>query len=202
MARKWVLAFSVLLGLGLAVSVPWLLAVWTDDTSSDGKIAVVIVLAVLAAAAFSIALLLLYHVATVRIPRLLRRLAIWVTFRTVREALSRQAIAVEPMGITPIDDEVGIGLPLGLQEGLATGDRFVVLNAASQEKWGVIQVYETSENSCICSVFDRINPEFWDSLEARMRYNACPPKGVTIRREIPDEYLLDWLTRLLKTPRG
>ena len=202
MARKWALPFSVLLGLSLAVSVPWLLAVWTEDVSSGGEIAVVIILAVLMAIAASVVLLLLYRVATVSIPRLLRRIMVWVTFKTVREALSRQAIAVEPMGITPIEDGVGIGLPLGFQDGLGSGERFLVLNAASQEKWGVLQVSEIQEKSCVCSVFDRINPEFWDGLERRVRHDASPPRGVIIRREIPEEYLLDWLSRLLNAPRG
>ena len=202
LARKWALPFSVLLGLGLAVSVPWLLAVWTDGTSSNGEIAVVVVLAVVMAAAAGIALLLLYHLATVRIPRLLRRLAVWVTFRTVRDALSKQALVVELSGLTQIGEAVGIGLPLGLRDGLVIGERFAVLNAASQEKWGTLQVSEIREESCICSVFDRINQEFWDGLEGRMRYDASPPRGVTIRREIPEEYLLDWLSRLLNAPRG
>ena len=127
---------------------------------------------------------------------------VWVTFRTIHKFLAEIEPAVESIGITPIDDDVGVGLPLGLRDGLATGDRFVVLNAASQEKWGVIQVYEINQDSCICSVFDRINLEFWDSLETRMRREASPPQGVTIRREIPKEHLLDWLSRLLKTPRG
>ena len=202
MVRKWALPFSVLLGLGLAVSIPLLLAIWTDDASSNGRIAVVVVLAFLMPVAASVVLLLLHHLATVTIPRLLRRFMVWVTFRTIHKFLAEIEPVVKPIGITPIDDDVGVGLPLGLRDGLATGDQFVVLNAASQEKWGVIQVYEVHEDSCICSVFDRINLEFWDSLETRMRREASPPQGVTIRREIPEEHLLDWLTRLLKTPRG
>ena len=201
-ARTWVLPFSVLLGLGLAVSIPWLLAVWTDDVSSNTRIAVVVILAVLVAVVFSFILLLLYHLATVRIPRLSRNIMVWATFKTVRDAFSRQAFVVEPSAITPIEDGVGIGLPIGLQDGLINGERFVVLNTASQEKWGVLQASEVLENSCICSVFDRINPEFWDALEQRMRHDASPPQGVTIRREIPEEYLLDWLSRLLNAPRG
>lgn len=113
-----------------------------------------------------------------------------------------QAVVVEPSGITPIEDDVGIGLPIGVQDGLMVGERFVVLNSASLEKWGILQVHEIQENYCVCSVSDRINPEFWNALEERMRQDASPPQGVTIRREIPDEYLLDWLSRLLKAPRG
>ena len=202
MARKWALAFSVLLGLGLAISVPWLLAVWTDEASSDGRIAVVVVLAFLMAVAASVVLLLLHHLAIVRIPRLLRRIMVWVTFKTVREALSRQVIVVEPIGITPTEEGVGIGLPLGSRDGLVRGERFIVLNAASQEKWGALHIYDVLENSCICTVFDRINPEFWADLEDRMRYDASPPQGVIIKREIPEDHLLDWLSRLSNTPRG
>lgn len=202
LARKWVLPFSVLLGLGLAISVPWLLAVWTDDASSGGEIAVVITLAVLTAIAASVVVLLLYRVATVSIPRLLRRFMVWVTFKTVREALSRQAIAIESIGITPTEEGVGIGLPLGTRERLVRSERFVVLNAASQEKWGTLQVYSLKEDSCICTVFDRMNSEFWADLENRMRYDASPPQGVIIKREIPEDFLLDWLSRLMNTPRG
>ena len=202
LARKWALAFSVLLGLGLAVSVPWLLAVWTDDASSNIRIAIVVILAVLMAVGVSVALLLLYHLATVRIPKLLRRLAIWVTFRTVRKALSERAVIVEPIAVTPIQDGVGIGLPLGFQDGLIIGDRFVVLNAASLERWGTLQVSEIQDERCLCSVLDRANPDFWDALEGRVQHDASPPQGVTIRREIPEEYLLDWLSRLLNAPRG
>ena len=202
LARKWALPFSVLLGLGLAVSVPLLLAIWTDDASSDGGIAVVVILAVLMAVAASFVLLLLHQVATVSIPRLLRRFMVWVTFKTVKEALSRQAIFVEPLGITPIEDGVGIGLPLGLQDGIIISDRFVVLNASSQEKWGVLQVSEVQEKSCVCSVFDRINPGFWDALEKRMRLDASPPQGVIIRRELQEENFLDRLNGLLRAYRG
>ena len=81
---------------------------------------------------------------------------------------------------------------------MLSGERFVVLNAISEEKWGVLQVSEIREYSCICSVFDRINPEFWDELEKRMRFDASSPQGVIIRREIPADYLLDWLSRILR----
>ena len=200
--RKWALPYSVLLGLGLAISVPLLLAIGTGDSSSRRDIALSVFASVGIAAGASLILLVIYHSVTVWIPRLLRRFAVWVTFRTIHKFLAELDPTVKPIGITPIDDDVGVGLPLGLRDGLVTGDRFVVLNAASQEKWGVIQIYEIHEDSCICSVFDRINLEFWDSLEARMRHDASPPQGVTVRREIPHEHLLDWLTRLLKTPRG
>lgn len=201
MFSQWAGRFAILFTTGLAIVALWL-AFGTYRSFSGGRIAVLTIGSLGGVGAGSILLLVLYHCFTVRLPRLLRRIMVWVTFKTVNRFLAEIEPHVIPIGITPIDDDVGVGLSLGLRDGLATGDRFVVLNASSQEKWGVIQVYEIHQDSCVCSVFDRINLEFWDSLEARMRHEAAPPQGVTIRREIPDEYLLDWLTRLLKTPRG
>ena len=201
MLSRWGGRFVVLFGIGLAIVALWL-AFGADGSFSGWRIAVLTIISVVGVGAGSILLLALYHCFTVRLPKLLRRLAVWVTFRTIHKFLAELEPSVNPIGITPIDDDVAVGLPLGLRDGLATGDRFVVLNAASQETWSVIQVHEIHEGSCICSVLDRINLEFWNSLETRMRQDASPPQGVTIRRELPDEHLLDWLTRLLRTPRG
>ena len=201
MTRKWAAQFFALFAIGLAIA-SVVLALSTDDSLSHGRVATMTFQAVLTVGVGSVFVLFLHHGITVWLPRVLRRVAVRVTFKTVRLALAERAHIVEPSGITPIEDDVGVGLPLGLQDGLTTGERFVVLNTASQAKWGVLQVSQIQENSCVCTVFDRINPNFWDSLEGRMRHDASPPQGVSIRREIPEEYLLDWLSRLLKAPRG
>ncbi len=82
------------------------------------------------------------------------------------------------------------------------GDRFVVLATAREEKGGVLEVSEVHDTYSVCSVSDRINPEFWADLERRMSYDPSPPQGITIRREIPDEALFEWLRVLLKGERG
>ena len=202
LARKWAVPVSILLGLGLAISIPWMLATLTDNASSHGHIAIIVALAFLLAVVGSLIVLFAYLGAAAIIPKSLYRIMVWVTLRTVRSGITRLTLPIEPSGIAEIEGDVGIGIPLGFQDGVIEGDRFIVLNTTSQEKWGGIQVYEIQEDSCVCSVSDRINPDFWNALEERMRHDASPPQGVTIRREIPDELLLDWLTRLLKAPRG
>jgi hypothetical protein len=130
--------------------------------------------------------------------RLLRRLAVWVTFKTIRKFVSEIEPTVEPLGIATVDDDVGVGLPLGLRDGVIKGEKFVVLNTASEEKWGTLEVLDVWEISCICSVFDRTNEEFWNNLERKMRQDPSFPRGATVRREIPNELLFDWLQALLK----
>ena len=196
MARKWALAFSVLLGLGLAVSVPWLLAVWTDDASSDGRIAVVVILAVLMAVGVSVALLLLYHLTTVRIPKLLRRFMVWITVKTVKKALAFYGAPIQSSGIAMEDGRLVIRLACGTRDRIGNGQRFLVVNNASGKIWGVLESYWADDDSCLCLVSDRINAEFWESLEQKANTEPTLPEGITVTREVPDEEELIGLLRI------
>ncbi len=169
---------------------------------SISLVAINTILATLISAFVTAILLFLYLLTTFAIPRLLKRLMVWITLRTVSKAVASQTRTVEATGIGSIDGSVGVSLLLGGQDGVMLGHRFTVFNTATQENWGVLEVSEIQETSCTCVVSDRINPEFWEGLEGRMRSDASPPHGVSIRRQIPIEALFDWLHELLKTWRG
>ena len=48
-------------------------------------------------------------------------------------------------------------------EDVNLGDQFIAYNSASQDRLGIIEVVDTNEDSCLCSVFDRMeNVEFWE----------------------------------------
>lgn len=192
----------MLLGIGLAIAIPLFLAVFTDDASSNNKIVITILQAVLAAVGASVVLILAYMVIVVGIPKFMKWVGVWIALKVVKNAVESQRGIVQASGITSVEDDVGVGLSVGLQDGVFPGQRFVVLNTANQERWGVLEVAEIGEGYCVCSVFDRTNPEFWDELARRMRRDASPPRGVTIRREIAEEALYDWLQRILKAWRG
>ena len=165
-------------------------------------IAVNTIFAILISIAATIILVLFYYSIVATVPKFLARISVWITLKTVSKALTNLTDTVQASGITTIDDDVSIELPLGPRDGIMQGHRFVVLATAREEKWGVLEVSEVHDNYSVCSVSDRINPEFWADLERRMRYDPSPPKGITIRREIPDEALFEWLRVLLKGERG
>ena len=169
---------------------------------SSQLIAVNLAFAILISIAATLVLIFLYLITTVTVPKLLTRLSVWITLKTVTKAITNLTGTVQASGITTIGDDVGIDLPLGSRDGIMSGDRFVVLATAREEKWGVLEVSEVRDTYSVCSVSDRINPEFWADLERRMRYDPSPPQGITIRREIPEEALFDWLRALLKGERG
>ena len=198
--RTW-LPFLALLGIALAIILAIFQGIYTDNFSSDKDIIHIIGLAISVALGFTIVLFLLYYAIAKGIPFLVKRAMVWVAFKALDRAINNQTTTVEWTAIVPLEDDIGVGLALGSDNGVAPGHRFAVLNAANREKWGVLEASDVRESYCICSVFDRINPEFWAELERRMRSDPSPPRGVTIRRAIPEESLRDWLDVLLKTWR-
>ena len=169
---------------------------------SGSLISINLAFAILISIVVTLVLLFLYFTITVTVPKLLTRLSVWITLKTVTKAITNLTGTVQASSITTIGDDVGIDLPLGFRDGVMPGDRFIVLATAREEKWGVLEASEVRDTYSVCSVSDRINPEFWADLERRMRYDPSPPQGITIRREIPEEALYEWLTVLLKGERG
>lgn len=104
-------------------------------------------------------------------------------------------------GIDSQRGSVIVRLAAGSNHSVSTGDRFEVLNSASKERWGILEVLEVAETSCVCQVSDRINVEFWNDLEERVHRDPSPPSGVTFIREIPSG-LSDFIFRLILNWRG
>ena len=81
---------------------------------------------------------------------------------------------------------------------MAVGTRFQVTNTATEIVWGIVEVVEAQDTSCVCQVSDRINIEFWDEMELRMYRDASPPLGVTIPKEFPEGLLIEEVLHLVK----
>jgi hypothetical protein len=130
-----------------------------------------------------------------------RRFLIRITLYTLEQVINQHSKVIQAIGVGERDANVVIRLEIGPQESVFLGDKFEVLNIASNEKLGTIEVIEIEETSCVCSVFDRMNVEFWDGLEERMRRDPSPPSGVRISREFP-KGLLEYVRSLVRNWRG
>lgn len=118
-----------------------------------------------------------------------RRLLVRITLYTVARAVGGHSRTVEALGIGEQSGSVVIRLAVGSNESIVVGDKFEAVNTATGDKLGVVEVIEVEGDSCLCSVFDRMNLEFWDELELRMRRDPSPTAGVTFLREVPGEFL-------------
>lgn len=132
--------------------------------------------------------------------RVLRNLLIGLTIYTLNQTAIQSRSTVEAIGIGSREGSIVIRLNLGTQTTDLLGIKFEILNSASKEKLGTLEVIEIEDTSCLCSVFDRINVEFWESLEERMRRDPSPPSGITISREFPDG-LLEFMQDLVRNWR-
>jgi len=138
----------------------------------------------------------------VLLPKLLakvfRRILVGVALYTLDRAVGRYYEPVQAMGIGARRGDIVIRLAVGSIGSVGVGDKFDVLNAATREKWGALEVIEVEAASCGCTVSDRMNVGFWHELEQRMERDPSPPAGVTFSRESPPG-LLEFVRRLVRT---
>ena len=93
-------------------------------------------------------------------------------------------------------------LRVELSESVGVGENelLYVHERTNQERWGVVKVVEFGEeHSVICIPIDRSNPEFWEHLENRMKFDTGAPSNVYLVRLRPSDFqraienfLSDW----------
>ena len=134
------------------------------------------------------------------VPKISKKFAASLTFWVITRAARSYSIEVEATGIDEQKGSVIIRLGSGANGGVIVGDKFSVINNASRQSWGVVQVINAEDTSCVCEVSDRINEEFWEEMESRVRRDPSPPAGVTYRRQIL-EGALEAVEQLLQSWR-
>ena len=153
--------------------------------------------AILAASGIAVAAAL----TAVQIPKLLKKSAASIALWVVTSVAKDYSVGIQSEGIDERRGSVIIRLGIGSYRNVALGDRFDVVNNASRQIWGRLEAIEVDDNSCVCDVFDRINEDFGQELESRMRRDPSPPEGVIFSREMPAD-LLEYMRRLIRNWGG
>jgi hypothetical protein len=199
--KKIWLAFVPTFGLVLAI-VLFLFQARLDLLSLSAKlVATNTVFAILISLGVAFSFLAGFILLIGLLSKLWRRLLVRITLYTMARAVGGQSRAVHAIGIGPQRGNVVVRLAIGSSESVATGDRFVAVNAATRERLGVLEVEEAEADSCVCRVSDRINVEFWEGLEGRMSRDPSPPAGVTFSLEGAEE-VLNTIKQLLRSWGG
>lgn len=128
--------------------------------------------------------------------RLWRKSLSRVTLFTVRRAVETSYRKVAATGIGGRGGELIVSLPIGIQDGITRGAKFWVTTATG-ERLGIVECFEVSESSCLCTVFAMLNEDFWTDLDARKGRDPSPPMGVDFAGYIPEGFLVD-VQRILK----
>lgn len=104
---------------------------------------------------------------------------------------------MECTGILEIDDEVALKVCVGTSDGVTEETQLNVYESTSDQLWRSVTVINVRETDCACIVSDRVNVEFWEELEGRLRYNTGKPPNIHLVRELPITYLLEQVENLL-----
>lgn len=127
-----------------------------------------------------------------------QRFKVSLTLNTVDRAVRNYLDPVLSTGIGEKEGNLVVRLSTGTAQGTYDGDHLVVLNSTTRDEWGVLEVIEVDDSTCLCRVSDRENPEFWQALENQIRTSPSLPEGVWVVRNIPQGFL-DFFRRLIGT---
>lgn len=119
-----------------------------------------------------------------------------VAMFAVKRAIKASSRKVTATGIGSRDGELVVSLSAGIQDGITRGSKFLATTATG-EPLGMVECFEVSEASCLCTVFVMLNADFWTDLDARKGRDPSPPLGVDFTGYIPENFLAE-IQRLLK----
>ena len=181
-------AFGYTFGIALSIAFAIALAIIVNRDVLSVLSVLVAVLASLGISAVIAALIAGYRLpvrwATWAYRAVMRKLA----KRAIRSSLSHAMIPVKCLGIMPKEGTVALRIDYGETNGAKLDMWFNVHDCVNNELWGQVRIAETNEMTSLCVPSNRINEDFWEHLEERMRFDTSPP-NVYLVREIPPQFL-------------
>ena len=189
--RVFLFTFPIAVSIAAAVTLTVIIDV---RTASGIGISISIILAILSAVVFA------GLVASYQLPV---RASIWVyravmrglAKRAVRSSLSHAMTQIPCLGILNRNGTVALRISIEGSNIVGVGTRFNVYDSVNDELWGRVEAFETDDAIVLCRPVYRINLDFWEHLEARMRFDTAPP-GVYLVADVPTE-LMNEVERLL-----
>lgn len=117
---------------------------------------------------------------------------------TARRTTARQLVALaslpqpsDEIPVAGISEQHGtVHLLLGLPAAPETfmGMRLTVSPRADGAAWGVVEITRIDGNMGYAAPVNRVNPDFWEHLEERMRRDPSPPDGVVVKTEMHEVF--------------
>lgn len=118
----------------------------------------------------------------------------------VRSSLKQAMTPMTCTGILDRNGTVHLKVVIGDSDVIGQGDEMYVHEEADDALWGAVRVVEeVGDRHVICVPTNRVNTQFWEHLEDRMRFDSTAPSNVYLVRKTPsdfqrviDNFLNDW----------
>lgn len=126
---------------------------------------------------------------------------VWIAFakKMVRKYIENQmreySSQISILGLTNNSGTVNLTLEAGSSNGISPGTMLDVVTDPGGEVYGEVQVIQINDGTCMVLPTNRINIEFWEKLEDRMKYDPSPPPNIVVKRQIP-EGIMEFLKTL------
>jgi hypothetical protein len=112
----------------------------------------------------------------------------WLALTAVESSLRHAMTGVDCTGILGRGGTVLLRLAVGTTDRTRVGDEYDVYDTANGALWGRVAVVEADGSTSLAEPVDRVNADFWEHLEERMRFDTSPPAVYLVKR-LPTELL-------------
>ena len=119
--------------------------------------------------------------------RILQIRKVILTYSGIVDIDSDIDLAYRISGIADQKGTVNLLIDLSDKFNLRQGSLLDVVVSATGDIWGFVEVCRIIDQKAWAIPKDRRNPEFWESLEDRMKVNPAPPPGIHLEPSIPIE---------------
>ena len=119
-------------------------------------------------------------------------------YRSIARPLAKHAVrsslkqAMTPMtctGILDRDGTVHLKVATGDSDVIGKDDHLYVFEQVGNNIWGVVRVVaQVADRHVICTPTNRVNPQFWDNLEYRMKFDTTAPESIYLVRKTPSDF--------------
>ncbi len=123
-----------------------------------------------------------------------------IVWQSIENQMREYSSQIRILGLNNNSGTVNLILEAGSSNGISSGMMFDIVTDPGGEIYGEVQVVQIEDSSCTVSPANRINTEFWEKLEDRMKYDPSSPPNIIAKRKIPDG-IRDFLKALLQKER-
>lgn len=119
--------------------------------------------------------------------KIMRIRSIFLAYSGVEDAEPWGEIAYSVDGIADEQGTVNLVIDLSSDTSINPGAILDVVVNATGDVWGTVKVKRVAEQRAWAVPIDRKNPDFWETLEDRMKSNPSAPDGVHLEPFLPAE---------------
>jgi hypothetical protein len=113
-------------------------------------------------------------------------IAHWTAREYIKKRLDTYCSPVRILSLGEKDGTVNLILDAGANNGIEHDTLFDVLTEHGGDLFGQVKVTAIETQKCWAEPINRVNVQFWEGLEDRMKQDVSPPPNMVAKRRLPE----------------